>query len=292
MKYWNNWFFKYLTGNDPLKTISVFGIHFRRIIYPVLRRLDEKMCGMKKVVVSMGELPKGPKIYAATHTYSAEDVKFAISTAGESVYLMTNGRSELLYDVEGIAMWLVGVILVDRYDKENRAAALRKAERVLGHGGNILIFPEGVWNMSPNLIVRKLYSGIWKMACSTKAPVIPVATMIYEGTMYISRGKAMDISQYTRDKGLQLLRDELATMKYEIMEKYGKITREELLKGMSPEQYWNKHIEDYIKTQVIYEREEEEKAHYMDRDDIEQQEAFKYREQLIPSLQNAFLFRK
>ena len=54
MKYWNNWFFKYLTGNDPLKTISVFGIHFRRIIYPVLRRLDEKMCGMKKVVVSMG----------------------------------------------------------------------------------------------------------------------------------------------------------------------------------------------------------------------------------------------
>lgn len=187
MKYWNNWFFKYLTGNDPLKTISVFGIHFRRIIYPVLRRLDEKMCGMKKVVVSMGELPKGPKIYAATHTYSAEDVEFAISTAGESVYLMTNGRSELLYDVEGIAMWLVGVILVDRYDKENRAAALRKAERVLGHGGNILIFPEGVWNMSPNLIVRKLYSGIWKMACSTKAPVIPVATMIYEGTMYISR---------------------------------------------------------------------------------------------------------
>lgn len=42
MKYWNNWFFKYLTGNDPLKTISVFGIHFRRIIYPVLRRLDGK----------------------------------------------------------------------------------------------------------------------------------------------------------------------------------------------------------------------------------------------------------
>lgn len=49
------------------------------------------MSGMKKVVVSMGELPKGPKIYAATHTYSAEDVEFAISTAGESVYLMTMG---------------------------------------------------------------------------------------------------------------------------------------------------------------------------------------------------------
>lgn len=46
------------------------------------------------------------------------------------------------------------------------------------------------------------------------------------------------------------------------------------------------------KHRLIYEREEEEKAHYMDRDDIEQQEAFKYREQLIPSLQNAFLFRK
>lgn len=67
-------------------------------------------------------------------------------------------------------MWLVGVILVDRYDKENRAAALRKAERVLGHGGNILIFPEGVWNMSPNLIVRKLYSGIWKWHVARKLP--------------------------------------------------------------------------------------------------------------------------
>ena len=44
--------------------------------------------------------------------------------------------------------------------------------------------------------------------------------------------------------------------------------------------------------QKVYEREEESHAHFMDKADIEQIEAFEYRDHLIPRKENAFLFRQ
>ena len=287
-----NFYFYYLTGNDPIQTISKQGITFRKALYPIIRRLSGPMTKVKGVSVKMEPLPKGPKIYAVTHTYSREDIAWGISFAGEQSFLITNAYKELFYTSDGVALWASGIILVDRYNKENRQASLKKAERVINLGGNVMIFPEAVWNMSPNLLVRKLFPGVYKLACMSRVPVIPISTMMYDNRFYVSRGKPLYLYSYRQDEGLTILRDTLATLKWEIMEQYGSSTRAALLQGQEPEEFWTNHIENYIAKQTIYEREEEENAHYIDDADIEQFQVQEDLRRLKPSRNNAFLFGK
>ena len=287
-----NRYLKYLTSNDPKRTISKVGLHFRKAIYPLVRRLSGPLTEVEGILEKSEIMPTGPKIFAVTHTYSREDIAWAISLVGEQSYLLTNAWRELLYTSDGWALWVSGIILVDRYDKENRRAAIEKARRVLELGGNVMIFPEAVWNMSENLLVRKLYLGVYRIAAMTGAPVIPISTMMYGNKFYVSIGKALNLSRLDQCAALSELRDSLATMKWEIMEKYGFSTRKNLLNGQAPSDYWQDHIEEYIAKQKVYEREEESHAHFMDKNDIEQMQAFEHLSELIPSKGNAFLFNK
>ena len=102
----------------------------------------------------------------------------------------------------------------------------------------------------------------------------------------------MYLSRLDQKDALRELRDSLATLKWEIMERYGTSTREGLLHGRVPADYWNDHIEDYIAKQKVYEREEESHAHFMDKDDVEQIQAFEHLSALVPCTENAFLFNK
>ena len=271
-----NFFLEYLLDNEPEKTISKIGIKNRKILFPITRRLAGPVCGTKGILVDKVPLPKGPKIFAVTHTNNTEDISWALSFAGESAYLFCNGYNELMYTSEGIAMWLAGVIYVDRYDKVNRQASVKKAERVLNYGGNVMIFPEGVWNMSENLLVRKMYPGVYRIASLTKAPVIPISTMVYDNVLYAIRGEKISLHEYEINDGLTVLRDTLASMKWELMEKYGKTSRADLLKDLTPEEYWENFIKEYEATQIVYEHEVEKNDHFLDKDDfayIEVQEA-------------------
>ena len=73
-----NWFFKYLTSDDPKKNISRCGLYFRRMIYLLVRKLSGPMTEVEGILFREEPLPKGPKIYAVTHTYSREDIAWSI----------------------------------------------------------------------------------------------------------------------------------------------------------------------------------------------------------------------
>ena len=287
-----NWYLKYLTSNDPKRTVTKTGLLFRKAIYPLARMLSGPLTDVEGILLRDEPMPKGSKIFAVTHTYSREDIAWAISLAGEQSYLLTNAWRELLYTSDGPALWASGIILVDRYDKANRQASIEKAKRVLELGGNVMIFPEAVWNMSENQLVRKLYPGVYRIAALSGAPVIPISTMMYGDRFYVSKGKALYLDRLNQQEALRELRDSLATLKWEIMEKYGADTRDNLLRGQAPDDYWHEHIENYIAKQKVYEREEESHAHFMDRDDIEYAQAFEHLSTLIPNSNNAFLFSK
>lgn len=137
-------------------------------------------------------------------------------------------------------------------------------------GGNVMIFPEAVWNMSPNQLVRKLYSSVYRIAKESNASVIPISTMMYGDKIYVSRGRALHFDSLEQQETLTILRDSMASLKWNIMETYGFSTRKELLGEKTPEEYWEEHLENYIARQEVYEREEESHAHYMDKDDIKE----------------------
>jgi 1-acyl-sn-glycerol-3-phosphate acyltransferase len=90
--------------------------------------------------------------------------------------------------------WLVrglGLIPVMRGDKESGSAALSHAERVLRHGGLLIIYPEG------RLVRPGEYEpykpGLAKLALATGAPIIPVGTVGTDRAMPI--GRAFDRRQ-------------------------------------------------------------------------------------------------
>ena len=72
---------------------------------------------------------------------------------------------------------------------EDRGIAKKRSIELLEKGGNLLIYPEGAWNISPNLPVMKLYKGAVNIAVKTKADLIPIAIEQVENHFYVSIGK-------------------------------------------------------------------------------------------------------
>lgn len=165
-------------------------------------------------------------------------------------------------------------------------------EYALRLGTNLIVFPEGVWNKTENLLVQKLFSGIYDVALATGAWVVPVATVQDGRNIYASMDEAFDITQYNRAEGMCLLRDKMCTLRYEIMEKYCTCTRAELLKDKSPEEYWHDYIEGLISVVKCYDRKVEDTAHFQEKGVYSAKEVFAHLEKLEVSTRNAFLLDK
>lgn len=110
---------------------------------------------------------------------------------------------------------------------------------VLNQGDNVMIFPEGTWNLSENEIVRDIAFGTADVALQTGAAIIPIAVEQYESRFVINMGGMLSVAGFTDKTNLTVaLRDALATLKWEIWEREGIQNRAEL-----PDSYWEDFIE-------------------------------------------------
>lgn len=107
-------------------------------------------------------------------------------------------------------------------------------------GSDILIFPEGVWNKSPNALILNLWPGIYRIACETGAAVVPIIHYkkyytIRDGSdpIHTVVDNPVRIDDLSEKAALSLVRDILATWHYLMMEKSGKASRAELMSGSS-----------------------------------------------------------
>lgn len=65
------------------------------------------------------------------------------------------------------------VIMVDRRDKESRAASVIALKEELNAGMSILLFPEGTMNTS-ELMLKDFYDGAFKISIETQTPIAPM----------------------------------------------------------------------------------------------------------------------
>jgi 1-acyl-sn-glycerol-3-phosphate acyltransferase len=65
------------------------------------------------------------------------------------------------------------VIMVDRKDKESRAASVAALKAELNAGMSILLFPEGTMNTS-ELMLKDFYDGAFKISIETQTPIAPM----------------------------------------------------------------------------------------------------------------------
>lgn len=281
----------YLLSNEPESVLSKKGWQVRKSANILFRNILVPLSSKNKLIIERkADFSKDrPVIFAATHGFR-DDIAFTIKTTGVHSYVLLGSLPAFYESLEGYALWLNGVIIVDRKDKNSRAAAKDKMIYALSLGANVLMFPEGVWNKTENLIVQKLFPGIYEVAKASDALVVPVASIESNGAVYTILDDAFDICAYDRTEGLIILRDKMATAKYELMEKYAKCSRSEI---GNAQQYWDAFLKQLVATaHGHYDEEIEMTAHFQDKTVTTPDDAFKHLQEIQPTTNNAFLFRK
>lgn len=286
-----NKYLEFLLDNNPKKVMSKSGIKVRRFISPLLRNIVAPMTSKNKYVVEKNKnLPKDrPIIFAATHGLK-DDIAIGLCAAGRHTYLLFASLPDFFGTFDGPSLWLNGVMLLDRKDKDSRRAAKDKMEYAISLGADILMYPEGTLNKTENLIVQKLYPGIYDVAVKCNALVVPIA-IIQEGkNVYAKTCDAFDICERERQEGLDLLRDLMATAKYELMEEHSRINRAEI--GNAKE-YWKNCMDDLVNQMLpFYDYEIEDSSQYIEKKETTYLQAFEHLGYIIPNHNNAFLFNK
>ena len=90
-------------------------------------------------------------------------------------------------------------------------------EHLIDLGGNIIMFPEGVWDKSKNLPCLKLFPGIYKVAKEKNAIIVPIVSIQENNKTYVKRLPAFDITKYDEKKGREILIAILALDKMDLM---------------------------------------------------------------------------
>lgn len=226
---------KYIYENN----IPVKGIKWRKRIHKIMFAIIK----MKRVLLHQKltilhderEDTDKPIIYACTHI-GRYDIEMALESIQDTCFLFLGSPGKLYRSLDGVLVYLFGFIGCDTTEKEDRHIAKELAIRTLKQGGNILIFPEGAWNITENQVVMKLYTGTIEMAIRSGADIVPIAIEQYEKSFYINIGKNISLDKATnlneKRRLCDDLRDILCTLKWEIWEQFQIVQRSSLPENM------------------------------------------------------------
>lgn len=197
-----------------------------------------------------------PIIFAITHV-GKFDIQVISEAIKEHYYLLSGDYEHIQGIIDAFFLQLNGVIYFNEKIKEDRASVSQRMVQHLNSGGNLMYFPEGTWNISPNLPVLPCYWGIVQIAQLSNSIIVPIAAEQYGKHFKINIGKNFDMQSFglevdEKTRAINTLRDILATLKWEIWETEPQLRRKEII-GNEWEIYkserfkeWSYFNEEYI----------------------------------------------
>lgn len=200
---------------DNFTTIT--GLKIRRTIHGPLRYVLDKATKGRIILESYPDLEKDrPYIFASTH-YHPEDIISNLATLDRNAYALIGTTDQLEHNPQMYAAWLNGIVYVDRQNKESRSESLKKMQFLIENGTSTLLYVEGGWNNTENLLCQKIFSGAYKLSLNTKECVVPISNFLEPMTneIFIRYGHPLELYKYTEKEAIGVLRDELATMMFE-----------------------------------------------------------------------------
>lgn len=251
---------RYLLETDDGKYIDAAYINRRKLANSFIRTFGKLFLGSKQIIENRDFLldpdsteikpdpgiilPDKPVIWAANHGF--KDDVLATIAASKRQAMVFFGSVPLVYNTfDGIALWANGMILSNRKIKESRQSTVPKSVKTLNLGTDLIIFPEGVWNKSPNELLLDFWPGIYKVACETGSPIVPVVHYISEANkrersnpIHTVVDDPIDICHMSEHAALEYLREIMSTWLYRMMEAYGKSTRAQVVCNQSSKEYW------------------------------------------------------
>lgn len=295
---------------DP-KDMSIFSknsIKNRTLFNTLVRKVGPKILKTRQVIEDRKELasdyfdvedlniPDEPVIFVSNHGFR-DDILGSLIAADRQAYLMFGSLPQFYNEIEGPLIYGNGVILVNRGVKESRKASIEKCKKVLENGCSVLMFPEGVWNKSPNKLSLPLWRGAYELAKQTGAKIVPIVHYIKDPTLTTAKkdnpfhtviDNPIDINGKSEQEVLELISEKFNTWHFLMMEKYGKSTREELLNGFdNSQEAWDEQLRLRLLTADKYDSVIETKADYRPREVVLPEDAFSAIANLEITPQNA-----
>ena len=251
---------------DPDRMLS--GLRFRRCLHPVLRLLFPVFRSYPHVIERRIQKPAGPVIWCPNHGFK-DDVTATLEVARHA-HVLFGSLPAFFNTFDGVGAWLNGAVLCNRKVKKSKQAALEACRRLLNRGEDLIIFPEGVWNKTPDKPILDLWPGIHRLARETGCQVVPVVHYLadphkkYRGNViHTVVCDPISMGDLTEVEGLERLRDAMATEYFLLMEKYGRTTRAELLAGFATaDEAWESWLARHTGAVPYYDREIELCADY------------------------------
>lgn len=268
---------------------SDIGIKLRKFIHPIWGPLL-KLCTSRKVIVEeYPQLEKGKVyIFVANHSFD-EDAISILQTIDRSAYVLQGSTDQMEHNPVFLALWLHGMIYVNRLDKNSRSDAIKKMTRVLQSGTSVVLFPEGAYNNSENQLIMPLFSSPYILGKELGVEVVPMISFNESGSdkIYIRVGKPVNLAQYEKYEAMAVLRDKMSTLLYQIIEEHTMpIKRKDL--GLYPR------IAFMAERQKVYDCQkwhrdvwEEEFSHYMGHGVTTPQQSRMYVDKVQVNIKNA-----
>lgn len=277
--------------------INKFKIIKAKKVYPITKILLAIMhlFNNEKIRIISNNKINNPEnrtvIYANTHRFKPDFEKITLITKSPSFVVASDFKNSY-GDISG---WYFGTrptVFVDPYSKEDKKLSYDLMKKYIESGLNCTIFPEAVWNLSPNRIMLDTFFGTVKLALETNSLIVCTGIERYDKTYIVNRSKELDMNlilkKYTEkkfvdldsvaDKELikniliecnQVMRDTMATLLYDIWDYYhsknGLVIRSEL-----DDNYWNNYIDSLTSEWPGYEMRANIEEQFQNPDFIEQ----------------------
>ena len=273
--------------------IPIPGVKWRGISHSVIRvllKIERLVTGRKiHVIGNASHKTQKPIVFACTHV-GRYDIEVALEMIREPVFFFMGDPGQVYKSLDGLFLWLNGTLFTDTDNKTDRHVGKENCVKLLQQGGNVLIYPEGAWNISENQLVTPLFTGAAEMAIRSGAEIIPIAIEQYSKEYYVNIGENISVEgAVLSDKGqiTNQLRNVLCTLKWDILSKIPIQKRTKL-----PDHAAKKFLDSIMsQTENGYTIEEILRTRYHEKI-VSSQEAFAHLEKTSPTVDNAFLFRK
>lgn len=270
-----------LLSGDPDKMISDRTIRVRKVLHPILMKLLPLFAEYKQVIESKNallgidepdapvQIPEGTAaIWCPTHGFK-DDVVATLSVARHA-YILFGSLPQFFNTFDGVGAWINGSVMCNRKVKKSKQASVEAATRLLRQGVDLLLYPEGVWNKTPDKLILPLWPGAYRMARETGSVIVPVIHYLadphkkYPGNViHTVVADPIRVDNLEEAEALELLRDTMATWYFLLMEKYGRSTRAELLEGFrNAEEAWEHFLTQHVGAITYYDKEIELIADY------------------------------
>jgi 1-acyl-sn-glycerol-3-phosphate acyltransferase len=235
-----------------------FSIGFKRVIHPLLMFLAGTKIGYKIIKCNsyINKVPKKfkdrPVIFVCNHSNSL-DVPMAFKSIRKHTILFAGKQP--LEKMDELFFNLNGTIYVDRKDKQDMALSKVAIEEALNKRRNILVFPEGTWNLTDAVLMLEMKWGIVDVAKKTNAIFIPMALNYHHDKkicMY-KFGDIIDVKDMTNEEGIEKIRDSIATLRWKMFELDNPVLREDIDVEQERKEIM-KNVENYPKLNYEYEK--------------------------------------